>query len=101
MRSFKFLTIAAMLVLALAGTGAAAPKGPADLAISKGDSPDPVAVGTALTYTIGVQNFGPESANKVTVTDQLPKGVDFVSATPSAGKCTRKGRSVSCDLGAV
>jgi uncharacterized repeat protein (TIGR01451 family) len=99
MRSFKLLVIAALLVPALAGVGVAAKASTADLAISKGDSPDPVAVGSALTYTIGVQNLGPESAGRVTVTDQLPKGVDFVSATPSSGKCTHKGRNVSCELG--
>jgi uncharacterized repeat protein (TIGR01451 family) len=101
MRSFRLLVIVSGLVLALADIGLAAKAGTADLAISKGDSPDPVAVGSTLTYTIGVQNLGPESANKVTVTDQLPKGVDLVSATPSVGKCAHKGRSVSCDLGAV
>jgi uncharacterized repeat protein (TIGR01451 family) len=101
MRSFKLLAIVVGLVLVFADVGAAAKTGTADLAISKGDSPDPVGVGSALTYTIGVQNLGPESAGKVTVTDQLPKGVDFVSATPSVGTCTHKGRSVRCDLGAV
>lgn len=101
MRSFKLLAIAALLASAFAGVSVAAKAGTADLAISKADSPDPVGVGTALTYTIGVQNLGPESAGKVTVTDQLPKGVDFVSATPSAGKCARKGRNVSCDLGSL
>ena len=81
MRIFKLLAIAVLLASALAGVSVAAKAGTADLAISKGDSPDPVGVGTALTYTIGVQNLGPESAGKVTVTDQLPEGVDFVSAT--------------------
>lgn len=99
MRSFKLLAIVFGLVLALADIGSAAKAGTADLAISKSDSPDPVAVGSTLTYTIGVQNLGPESVKDVTVTDQLPKGVDFVSATPSTGKCTHRGRSVSCDLG--
>jgi uncharacterized repeat protein (TIGR01451 family) len=100
MRNFKFLAIVAALVLALTAIGAAK-AGTADLAISNSDSPDPVGVGSTLTYAIGVQNLGPDSAGKVTVTDQLPKGVDFVSATPSSGKCTRKGKTVTCDLGAV
>jgi uncharacterized repeat protein (TIGR01451 family) len=101
MRNFKFLAIVAGLVLALTSIGAAAKSGTADLAISNSDSPDPVGVGSTLTYAIGVQNLGPDSAGKVTVTDQLPKGVDFVSATSSVGKCAHKGKSVSCDLGAV
>lgn len=101
MRSFKLLAIVIGLVLALADIGSAAKAGTADLAISKADSPDPVGVGSTLTYTIGVRNLGPESAGKVTVTDQLPKGVDFVSATPSTGKCGHKGRSVTCELGSL
>lgn len=100
MRSFKIVAIVAALVLALAGIGAAK-AGTADLAISNGDSPDPVGIGSTLAYAIGVQNVGPDSVGKVTVTDQLPKDVDFVSATPSAGKCAHKGKEVSCDLGAV
>jgi uncharacterized repeat protein (TIGR01451 family) len=97
------LAIAGALALALvfAGVGMAAKAGTADLAITKVDSPDPVAVGTVLTYTIGVQNLGPDTATGVRVTDQLPKGVDFVSANSTAGKCTRKGRKVTCDLGQV
>ena len=54
-----------------------------------------------LTYTIGVQNLGPDVATGVRVTDQLPKSVDFVSATTTAGKCARKGRKVTCELGQV
>jgi uncharacterized repeat protein (TIGR01451 family) len=95
--------MALMFLPVLAGTtvGMAAKAGTADLAITKADSPDPVTVGTALTYTIGVQNLGPDAASGVTVTDQLAKGVDFVSATPSAGSCARKGRRITCLLGQV
>jgi uncharacterized repeat protein (TIGR01451 family) len=75
--------------------------GSADLAISKLDSPDPVGVGSSLTYTIQVQNLGPDPASGVTVTDELPKDVDFVSASASAGKCAHKGRKVTCDLGVL
>ncbi|MDX6608490.1 MAG: uncharacterized protein QOF85_415 [Solirubrobacterales bacterium] len=101
MRSWWIFVITAALVCAFADAGMAAKAGSADLAITKADSPDPVAAGSTLTYTIHVQNFGPDIATGVTVTDQLPKGVDFVSATTTAGKCVRKGRKVSCDLGQV
>ena len=87
------------LGLALVFAGMAAPAGAADLAITKADNPDPVAVGSVLTYTIGVQNLGPEVATDVKVTDELPKGVDFVSAISTAGKCAHKGKRVTCDLG--
>jgi uncharacterized repeat protein (TIGR01451 family) len=95
------MTVVLGLALVFAGVGATAAAGAADLAITKLDSPDPVAAGTALTYTIQVRNFGPDVATGVTVTDQLPKGVDFVSATATAGNCARKGRKVTCALGQI
>lgn len=104
-RAGRALVVAAIsvaaLMLALSGAGAAAPAGSSDLKITKSDSPDPVRVGETLTYTIRVENLGPDTATGVTVTDNLPKGVDFVSATPSSGKCARKGPKVTCDLGSV
>jgi len=59
--------------------------GEADLAVSKQDTPDPVIAGTALTYTLTATNYGPSDATGVTVTDTLPSGATFVSATPSQG----------------
>ncbi len=91
--------ITAMLVSVFAGVGVAAKAGSADLSITKADGTDPVTVGSTLTYSIQVQNLGPDVATGVTVTDQLPKGVDFVSATASTGNCARKGKKVTCDLG--
>lgn len=93
--------LAATGALALATTGAAAPTGSADLKITKTDSPDPVGVGATLTYTITVENLGPVAATGVTVTDNLPKGVDFASATSTLGSCTRQGRKVTCVLGSL
>ncbi len=89
------------LALAFAGVGAAAPSGSTDLKITKTDSPDPVNVGSTLAYTIQVQNLGPDAATGVTVTDQLPKGVDFVSATSTSGQCAHKEKKVTCDLGGL
>ena len=53
----------------------------ADLSISKSDSADPVMPGDSLTYTVIVNNAGPETAENVVVTDTLPAGVTFVSTT--------------------
>jgi uncharacterized repeat protein (TIGR01451 family)/CSLREA domain-containing protein len=54
---------------------------PVDVSISKTDSADPVTAGSQLTYTLTVDNAGPGSAANVVVTDTLPSGVDFVSAS--------------------
>lgn len=62
--------------------------GLADLVITKTDSPDPVVSGNNLTYTIGVDNAGPDTAANVVVTDTLPPGTTFVSCAPSVGTCT-------------
>ena len=70
----------------------------ADLALSKSSSPNPVPVGQPLTYTITVTNAGFADAQSVTVTDMLPAGVTFVSATPSQGTCTNLNGTVSCNL---
>lgn len=53
-----------------------------------------------LSYTVTVTNYGPTSASGVTVTDTLPIGLSFVSATPSQGSCTG-GVTVTCALGAL
>lgn len=90
----------AALLFATVGTAAPAP-GSADLRITKTDSPDPVRVGATLTYSIRVDNLGPLAAGGVVVTDHLPNGVDFVSATPTAGQCTQQARNISCSLGPV
>ena len=52
----------------------------ADVAIAKTAATTVLATSN-LSYTISVTNFGPSTASSVTVTDTLPVGVTFVSAT--------------------
>lgn len=76
--------------------------GPADISVTKTDSPDPVARGGTLTYHLVVTNNGtpamPATTSGVTLTDVLPTGVALVSATPSTGTCSGT-TTVVCDLG--
>ncbi len=58
----------------------------ADLSITMGDAPDPVIVGNNLTYALTITNNGPLDATGVTVTDRLPEGVSFVSASSSSAQ---------------
>jgi uncharacterized repeat protein (TIGR01451 family) len=65
-----------------------------------------VAVKTELTYTLAVTNHGPAAAADVVLTDLLPAGAVFVSATSSAGSCARGGKGrrdgvVTCELGTL
>src|SRR5437773_1614261 len=76
--------------------------GPADMSITKSDSPDPVGPGQTLTYHLTATNNGvaggPSTTSGVTVTDTLPAGVTLVSATPSTGSCSGT-TTISCALG--
>ncbi|MCP4660059.1 MAG: DUF11 domain-containing protein, partial [bacterium] len=68
----------------------------ADLAVTMTDAPDPVAPGGALGYTIDVTHLGPSEAAAVTVTDTLPAGVTFVSASGTGWTCGEAGGLVTC-----
>jgi uncharacterized repeat protein (TIGR01451 family) len=80
----------------------------ADLAITKSTTP-PGATATAgmpFTYTLTVTNNGPSDAQDVDVTDTLPPGTDFVSATPAVGNpdtfnCNGSGTSLMCHANTV
>jgi uncharacterized repeat protein (TIGR01451 family) len=69
---------------------------PANLAVFKTDSPDPVTAGNPLTYTILVQNNGPSNATNVIVTDTLPAGVTFVS---TSAVCISGTVTSGCNIG--
>jgi uncharacterized repeat protein (TIGR01451 family) len=75
-----------------------------DLAIALSDSPDPVAAGSNLTYTVTVQNNGAIDAASAHWSDTLPTGTTFVSLTGDpAWSCTQPAvganGTVSCDNG--
>jgi uncharacterized repeat protein (TIGR01451 family) len=71
-----------------------------DLAITMTDTPDPVLLGSPLTYSIVVTNDGPGNAGEVAVEDSLPTTVSFVSVDPSDA-CSEDAGVVRCAFGAV
>jgi uncharacterized repeat protein (TIGR01451 family) len=104
LRARAGIAVALVGLVALAApatAGSAAPGQTANLKITKHDSPDPVRVGANLTYTIAVENLGPGTASGVTVTDNLPKGVDLVSASGPSGPCSSQGGKVTCAIGSL
>ena len=57
----------------------------ADLSVSKTVSDATPNVGDQITFTVTLSNQGADTATGVQVTDLLPAGLTFVSATPSQG----------------
>jgi uncharacterized repeat protein (TIGR01451 family) len=83
-------------------TVTAAGAGAVDLSVTKTDAPDPVAAGQALTYTVTVTNNSATNAAANTVlTDALPAGVTFVSATSSQGTVSQTGGVITGTLGSL
>jgi len=70
----------------------------ADLSLTMTASPSSVSLNNNLTYTLTATNNGPNSAPNVTVTDTLPAGLTYVSATASTGSCSGT-VTVICNLG--
>ena len=74
----------------------------ADVSVTKSDSPDPVALGGQLTYTIVATNNSADTiANGVVVTDKLDPNTTFVSGTWSGGVCTAASGTVTCNVGSL
>jgi uncharacterized repeat protein (TIGR01451 family) len=69
-----------------------------DLSLSQSDAPDPSPAGSRLTYTVEVRNTGSSVATGVIVTDTMPSGVSFISASTTLGACTRSGSTVTCRI---
>jgi uncharacterized repeat protein (TIGR01451 family) len=71
-----------------------------DLSISKTAGAGPFGTGNPVAYTIAVANAGPDAATGIVVTDVLPAGTTFSSATPSQGSCIGT-TTVTCTLGTL
>ncbi len=72
----------------------------ANLAVTKTASPNPAIVSGNLTYRIVVTNKGPSPATSAVVTDTLPAGVTFVSASATQGTCSGTA-TITCNLGSL
>ncbi|BET58956.1 S8 family serine peptidase [Geobacter sp. 60473] len=74
------------------------PSATADIAVAASGAPSTSFVGELVTYTVSVINYGPETATEVTVTDPIPAGATFVSASPG---CALSGSTVTCNVGTL
>jgi uncharacterized repeat protein (TIGR01451 family)/fimbrial isopeptide formation D2 family protein len=55
-------------------------------------------IGDPLEFTLDVANAGPSTALDVVVTDDLPAGLDFESATGDGWTCSESGGTITCEL---
>ncbi|HSE17428.1 MAG TPA: PQQ-dependent sugar dehydrogenase [Pyrinomonadaceae bacterium] len=72
----------------------------AELSVTKTASPNPGQVGVPLSYRITAANNGPAVATNVRISDTLPPGATFVSATATQGNCNGTA-FVNCNLGSL
>jgi uncharacterized repeat protein (TIGR01451 family) len=72
-----------------------------DLAVTKSGSPATQVLGSGnITWTMVVTNNGPSTATGVEITDPMPAGNTFVSASSTQGTCTG-GAVLTCDIGTM
>jgi uncharacterized repeat protein (TIGR01451 family) len=92
--AFAFAASAAVATPALAQS--------ADLVVNQADNPDPGPAGGVFTYTIRVDNNGPDTATGISFADTLPPGSTFVSAATTQGTCNPPAAGVvNCALGTL
>ncbi len=72
-----------------------------NLVLSMAASTNQVVLGLPLTYFLTVTNQGPVVATRVMLTNTLPSGVNFISATPTGAACTNTGSAVLCNFGTL
>jgi uncharacterized repeat protein (TIGR01451 family) len=70
-----------------------------DMSVAMTDAPDPLAVNQQLVYSLRVGQSGECDGTGVSVTDTLPPGVTFVTATTSRGTWTLTNGVVKFNLG--
>lgn len=70
-----------------------------DLSLALSSSPASVAQGHSISYMLTVANNDTQAtATNLTLTDTLPTGVNFVSATAAGGTCSNSSGTVTCTL---
>jgi uncharacterized repeat protein (TIGR01451 family) len=105
-RNLQTLTLITVVLLGLVPTIYGASRPPikatgtftvADLAVLK-NAPPNAAAGSDVAFDVTVSNFGPDDAATVSLTDPLPPGMTFVSATQNSGPtfiCSDPGAGVN------
>jgi uncharacterized repeat protein (TIGR01451 family) len=72
-----------------------------NLVVTVTDLPDPVFVGSPLTYTVTLTNRGPSAATGIYLTDILPPGVSLVSSNTTFGTFSLAPAIVTINVGTL
>lgn len=72
----------------------------ADLDVFK-SGPDTVVAGSDVTYYVTVTNNGPSTATNVSLSDPIPAGMTFVSATQNNGPAFTCNSAITCTIAAL
>ncbi|MGH7462752.1 MAG: TadE/TadG family type IV pilus assembly protein, partial [Longimicrobiales bacterium] len=72
------------------------PVPPPDLQLAMAGTPNPVAPNGLITYSLTITNTGPGIATSVSLTDSLPSGTTFMSASGTNWSCAQSGGTVTC-----
>ena len=96
------LAVFGLMLITLIAT-AAGSKGNFDLVTTITSSSDTVSVGDQITYTISVNNTGPDAASSVVLEDSMSPNEDFIRANSTLGSCVQdeRERRVLCTLGSM
>ena len=96
----EFLPQGATKTLSLVVPQSGSGNGIADLSVIRtGDSAAPANLGENLTYNLVVTNNSLSNATGVTLSDNLPSGMKFVSAIPSKGTISQSNGVFTATLG--
>ena len=91
----------AITAFLLAASPLAAHAQSADLVINQADLPAVGPAGGVFTYTVRVDNNGPDGATGVTLSNTIPPGSTFVGVAQTQGSCSESAGVVSCTLGNI
>jgi uncharacterized repeat protein (TIGR01451 family) len=72
-----------------------------NLVVGVSAAPEPVFVGSVLTYSLTLTNMGPASATGVILTDLLPPGVTLLSTNSTQGSVALTSGLVNFNVGAL
>ena len=105
-RSRRQLALAGSLAGVVAAISIAFADPISPIALTKVDSPDPVASGQELTYTITAVNTGGSKVTNVVLTDQV-NGIGGIGVPPqfvltsTRGSCTQNVNLITCNAGSI